>query len=156
MSKYDLHIRKWAVSLLVFSLRSKTVMALVQVLCVGFYGVKSRFDTYRKECETKLSFNAQVFSIERALNYYLNEYLTERILVTDDVAVSAPLLVYPRESNKPAVTRFFVKARAYWDFRPFTVVLPADLEGNTDVVNRVVALVDRYKFLGTKYIIKYE
>lgn len=156
MFKYRLNIRKLAFSLLLFPLRSNTVKALVQVLCVAFYGVKARFTTYKAECDTAMSFNSQVVYIEAALNYYLSEYLSSRITVTDTSVFSTPILVLPREDEKPQVTTFYIKARAYWGFRPFTVTVPADLQGNVNIINRINALTTKYKFLGTKYIIVYE
>lgn len=156
MSKYTLNINKLAFSLLLFPLRSNTVKAFIQVLCTAFYGVKARFTGYKADCDKALSFNSQVVYVEAALNYYLSEYLSSRITVTDNAAVTKPISVYPREEQKPVITTFYVKPRANWGFRPFTVTVPSDLQGNINIINRVNAIVQRYKFLGTKYIIVYE
>ncbi len=156
MAKYDLNIKKLAFSLLMFPLRSNTVKALIQVLCVAFYGVKARFNSYKNTCDTALSFNSQVVYIEAALNHYLAEHLSSRITVTDDVATAEPIVVRVREEQKPVVTMFLIKARAYWGFRPFVVSVPIALEDNVDVMNRIHAIVQRYKFLGVKYVIKFK
>lgn len=156
MSKYDLTIKKLAFSLLMFPLRSNTLKALIQVLCAAFYGVKARFTGYKADCDMALSFNSQVVYIEAALNYYLAEYLSARITVADNATVAEPIIVQARAEQKPVITTFFIKARAYWGFRPFVVTVPADLQGNVNIINRIHAIVQKYKFLGTKYIITYE
>ena len=127
MAKYDLNIKKLAFSLLMFPLRSNTVKALIQVLCVAFYGVKARFNSYKNTCDTALSFNSQVVYIEAALNHYLAEHLSSRITVTDDVATAEPIVVQQRRA-KPVVTMFLIKARAYWGLGPFVVSVPIALE----------------------------
>ena len=156
MSKYDLNINKLAFSLLPFPLRSETVKVFTQAFVSAFYGVKCRFDTYRRECDIALSFTSQVFSIEDALNYYLADYLSAPAKVTDDNENIEPVLSYPELEQKPIITDFLVYPEARWGYYPFTVTVPADLQTNTEILNRIKAIVDRYKMLGTKYIIEYE
>lgn len=156
MSKYDLNIKKLALSLLPFSLRSETVKALIQAFIFPFFGIKCRFDTYRRETDKALSFTCQVFSIEAALNYYLSDYLSTPATVNDDNENIEAVLVYPELEEKPVITDFVVYPEALWGYYPFTVTLPADLQGNIEIINRVKAIVNKYKMLGTKYIIEYE
>ena len=156
MSKYDFNINKLAFSLLSFPLRSETVKAFIQAFVSIYYGIKCRFETYRRKCDVALSFTSQVFSIEAALNYYLADYLSAPAKVSDDNENIEPVIAYPELEEKPIITDFLVFPEARWGYYPFVVTVPSDLQGNTEMLNRVKAIVNKYKMLGTKYIIEYE
>lgn len=137
-----------------------TVLAWAEVLCRPFRGLHHRFMQYREEKLWALLYNAQTVRLEAMLNDYFRDELAEyaperRILVEDGTAVPS-LLVYPEAEHLPVmVGMVMVTSSALWGAVPFLVRIPAELEGNQDILDRTERLVGRYKLLGTKHTIEY-
>jgi len=159
MGAYDVNFKKFVGGWLPGVLRG-SVLEWVSVLIQPFQSLHARFMAYRKEKLRALEYNATTVRMEAMLNYYLHDELAvnangARILVRDGNAVM-PLLVYPMEEHLPVVVGMQpIYPSALWGAVPFVVKIPAVLEGDQDVWNRVDRLVRRYKLLGTKHTIEY-
>lgn len=137
-----------------------TVRAWTEVLCRPFKALHHRFMQYREEKLWALQYNAQTVRLEAMLNEYFRDILAvnapgKRILVEDGTAVPE-LLVYPEAEHLPVmVGMVMVTSSALWGAVPFLVRIPAELEGDREVLDRTERLVGRYKLLGTKHTIEY-
>ena len=136
------------------------VLEWVLVLIQPFQSLHARFMVFRKEKLRALAYDATMVRMEAMLNDYLHDELAmnaggARILVRDGDAV-LPLLVYPMNEHLPVMVGMqLIYSSALWGAVPFVVKIPAALEGDRDVWNRVDRLVQRYKLLGTKHTIEY-
>lgn len=159
MSEYDVDFRKFAGGWMPGALRG-AVLEWVLVLLQPFRSLHARFMAYREEKLRALQYDATVVRMEAMLNYYLRDELAEyagggRIIVEDGDAV-LPLLVYPETEHLPVMVGMqLIYSYSVWGAVPFVVKIPAALEGNRDVWNRVDRLVRRYKLFGTKHTIVY-
>lgn len=159
MGIYDVNFRKFAGGWLPGALRG-AVLEWVMVLIQPFRSLHARFMAYREEKLVALRYDATTVRMEAMLNYYLRDELAvfapnERIIVEDGTAVQ-PCVVYPEAEHLPVMVGMVtITSCSVWGAVPFVVKIPAALEGNRDVWNRVDRLVRRYKLLGTKHMIEY-
>lgn len=159
MGEYDVDMKKFAGGWLPGALRG-AVLEWVLVLIQPFRSLHARFMAFRKEKLRALAYDATMVRMEAMLNDYLHDELAvnangARILVRDGNAVN-PMLVYPMEEHLPVMVGMqLIYPSALWGAVPFVVKIPAALEGDRDVWNRVDRLVKRYKLLGTKHTIEY-
>lgn len=159
MGIYDVNFRKFAGGLLPGVLRG-TVLYWVLVLIQPFKSLHHRFMQYREDKLRALRYDATTVRLEAMLNDYLHNELAVlanggRILVEDGAAVQQ-CMVYPEAEHLPVmVGTVNITDSSLWGAVPFVVKIPAALQGNQDVWNRVDRLVRRYKLLGTKHTIEY-
>ena len=159
MSEYDADIRKFASGWLPGTLRG-TVREWALVLIQPFRSLHHRFMQYREEKLRALQYDATTVRLEAMLNDYLHDELAVlanggRILVEDGAAVQQ-CIVYPEAERLPVMVGMqMIHSCTAWGAVPFVVKIPAALQGNRDVWNRVDRLVRRYKLLGTKHTIEY-
>ena len=159
MSEYDGDMKKFAGGWLPGALRG-TVRVLALVLTQPFRSLHHRFTQYRREKLRALRYDATTVRLEAMLNYYLHDELAVlanggRILVEDGAAV-LPCVVYSYLERLPVMVGMqMIHSCTAWGAMPFVVKIPAALQGNQDVKNRVDRLVRRYKLLGTRHTIEY-
>lgn len=159
MGMYDVDFGKFVGGWLPGALRG-TVREWALVLIQPFKSLHHRFTHYRKEKLRALRYDATTVRLEAMLNYYLHDELAvlvdgRRILVEDGAAVQQ-CVVYPEAEHLPVMVGMqTIHSCTAWGAVPFVVKIPAALEGNNDVKNRVDGLVRRYKLLGTKHVIVY-
>lgn len=159
MGMYDVDFGKFVGGWLPGALRG-TVREWALVLIQPFRSLHHRFMQYREEKLRALQYNATTVRLEAMLNDYLHDELAalaggRRILVEDGAALR-PCLVYPEEERQPVMVGMqMIHSCTAWGAVPFVVKIPAALEGDNDVKNRVDRLVQRYKLLGTKHTIEY-
>ena len=159
MSEYDVDMKKFAGGWLPGALRG-TVREWALVLIQPFRSLHHRFMQYREEKLRALQYDATTVRLEAMLNYYLHDELAElanggRILVEDGAAVQQ-CIVYPEHEHLPVMVGMqIIHSCTAWGAAPFVVKIPAALQGNQDVKNRVDRLVRRYKLLGTRHTIEY-
>ena len=152
-------IRKFAGGWLPGALRG-TVREWALVLIQPFRSLHHRFMQYREEKLRALQYDATTVRLEAMLNDYLHDDLAVlanggRILVEDGAAVQQ-CIVYPEQEPLPVMVGMqMIHSCTAWGAVPFVVKIPAALQGNRDVWNRVDRLVRRYKLLGTKHTIEY-
>ena len=71
-------------------------------------------------------------------------------------AAVLPCVVYSYLERLPVMVGMqMIHSCTAWGAVPFVVKIPAALQGNQDVKNRVDRLVRRYKLLGTRHTIEY-
>lgn len=137
-----------------------TVREWALVLIQPFRSLHHRFTQYREEKLLALQYDATTVRLEAMLNDYLHDELAVlanggRILVEDGAAV-LPCLIYPEAEHLPVMVGMqIIHSYTAWGAVPFVVKIPAALQGNQDVWNRVDRLVRRYKLLGTRHTIEY-
>ena len=159
MDGYDVDFGKFIGGLLPQALRG-TVRVWVEVLCHPFKCLHHRFMQYRQEKLWALKYNAQTASLEAMLNDRFRDILAaraneRRIIVEDGDAVPA-LMVYPDNDWKPVMVGMVtVTSASLWGAVPFEVRIPVELRGDQSVLDRTERLVQRYKLLGTRYVIVY-
>ena len=159
MSIYDVNFRRFAGGWLPGALRG-AVLEWVMVLIQPFRSLHARFMAYREEKLLALRYDTTTVRLEAMLNYYLRDELAVlanggRILVEDGAAVQQ-CIVYPEAEYLPVMVGMqMIHSCTAWGATPFVVKIPAALQGNRDVKNRVDRLVRRYKLLGTKHTIEY-
>lgn len=159
MGIYDVNFRKFAGGLLPGVLRG-TVLDWVLVLIQPFKSLHHRFMQYHEDKLRALRYDATTVRLEAMLNDYLHNELAVlanggRILVEDGAAVQQ-CIVYPEAEHLPVMVGMqIIHSYTAWGAVPFVVKIPAALQGNQDVWNRVDRLVRRYKLLGTKHTIEY-
>lgn len=159
MSFYDVSFGKFAGGWLPGALRG-TVREWALVLIQPFRSLHHRFTQYREEKLLALQYDATTVRLEAMLNDYLHDELAVlanggRILVEDGAAV-LPCLIYPEAEHLPVMVGMqIIHSYTAWGAVPFVVKIPAALQGNQDVWNRVDRLVRRYKLLGTRHTIEY-
>ncbi len=159
MGMYDVDFGKFVGGWLPGALRG-TVRVLALVLTQPFRSLHHRFTQYRREKLRALRYDATAVRLEAMLNDYLHDELAalaggRRILVEDGAAVR-PCLVYPEAERQPVMVGMqMIHSCTAWGAVPFVVKIPAALDGNKDVRNRVDRLVQRYKLLGTRHTIEY-
>ena len=159
MGLYDVSFGKFAGGWLPGALRG-TVREWALVLIQPFRSLHHRFMQYREEKMRALQYDATTVRLEAMLNDYLHDELAVlanggRILVEDGAAV-LPCLIYPEAEHLPVMVGMqIIHSHTAWGATPFVVKIPAALQGNRDVWNRVDRLVRRYKLLGTKHTIEY-
>ena len=149
MGIYDVNFRKFAGGLLPGVLRG-TVLDWVLVLIQPFKSLHHRFMQYREDKLRALRYDATTVRLEAMLNDYLHNELVE------DGAAVLPCVVYSELEHLPVMVGMqIIHSYTAWGAVPFVVKIPAVLQGNQDVWNRVDRLVRRYKLLGTKHTIEY-
>ncbi len=159
MGIYDVNFRRFAGGWLPGALRG-AVLEWVMVLIQPFRSLHARFLDYRREKLIALQYNATVVRMEAMLNYYLHDELAAyanngRIIVEDGASIQ-PLLVYLEAEHLPVMVGMqMVYPYAMCGAASFVVKIPAALQGDQDVWNRVDRLVQRYKLLGTQHTIEY-
>lgn len=159
MSEYDVNFRRFAGGWLPNALRG-AVREWAMVLAQPFRSLHARFTAFREEKLRALQYDATTVRMEAMLNNYLHDELAanaqrKRIIVEDGQAVQ-PCMVYPEAEHQPVwVGMVTITSCAAWGAVPFVVKIPAELQGNQDVWDRVDRLVRRYKLLGTKHTIEY-
>lgn len=159
MGLYDVNFGKFAGGWLPGPLRG-TVREWALVLIQPFGSLHHRFTQYRKEKLRALQYDATTVRLEAMLNDYLHDELAVlanggRILVEDGAAVQQ-CVVYPEAEHLPVMVGMqMIYPSSAWGAVPFVVKIPAALDGNKDVRNRVDRLVQRYKLLGTRHTIEY-
>lgn len=159
MGLYDVSFGKFAGGWLPRALRG-TVREWALVLIQPFKSLHHRFTQYRKEKLRALQYDATAVRLEAMLNDYLHDELAVlanngRILVEDGAAVQQ-CIVYPEHEHLPVMVGMqIIHSHTAWGAVPFVVKIPAALQGNQDVWNRVDRLVQRYKLLGTRHDIVY-
>lgn len=137
-----------------------TVREWALVLIQPFRSLHHRFTQYREEKLRALQYDATTVRLEAMLNDYLHDELAVlanggRILVEDGAAV-LPCVVYSELERLPVMVGMqIIHSHTAWGAVPFVVKIPAALQGNQDVKNRVDRLVRRYKLLGTRHTIEY-
>lgn len=137
-----------------------TVREWALVLIQPFRSLHHRFTQYREEKLRALQYDATTVRLEAMLNDYLHDELAVlanggRILVEDGAAV-LPCVVYSELEHLPVMAGMqIIHSYTAWGAVPFVVKIPAVLQGNQDVWNRVDRLVRRYKLLGTRHTIGY-
>lgn len=152
-------IRKFAGGWLPGALRG-TVREWALVLIQPFRSLHHRFMQYREDKLRALQYDATTVRLEAMLNDYLYDELAVlanggRILVEDGAAVQQ-CIVYPEQERLPVMVGMqMIHSCTAWGAAPFVVKIPAALQGNQDVKNRVDRLVRRYKLLGTRHTIEY-
>ena len=159
MSEYDMDFGKFTGGWLPQSLRG-TVREWALALTQPFRSLHHRFMQYREDKLRALQYDATTVRLEAMLNDYLHDELAAlagggRILVEDGAAVQQ-CMVYPESEHLPVTVGMqMIYPAAAWGAVPFVVKIPAALQGNRDVRNRVDRLVQRYKLLGTRHEIEY-
>ncbi len=159
MGLYDVNFVEFASGWLPGPLRG-TVREWALVLIQPFRSLHHRFTQYRKEKLRALQYDATTVRLEAMLNDYLHDELAVlanggRILVEDGAAV-LPCVVYSELEHLPVMVGMqIIHSYTAWGAVPFVVKIPAVLQGNQDVWNRVDRLVRRYKLLGTRHTIEY-
>ncbi len=159
MGLYDVNFVKFASGWLPGPLRG-TVREWALVLIQPFRSLHHRFTQYRKEKLRALQYDATTVRLEAMLNDYLHDELAVlanggRILVEDGAAV-LPCVVYSELEHLPVMVGMqIIHSYTAWGAVPFVVKIPAVLQGNQDVWNRVDRLVRRYKLLGMRHTIEY-
>ena len=159
MGLYDVNFVKFASGWLPGPLRG-TVREWALVLIQPLRSLHHRFTQYRKEKLRALQYDATTVRLEAMLNDYLHDELAVlanggRILVEDGAAV-LPCVVYSELERLPVMVGMqIIHSYTAWGAVPFVVKIPAVLQGNQDVWNRVDRLVRRYKLLGTRHTIEY-
>ena len=159
MSVYDVSFGKFAGGWLPGALRG-AVREWALVLIQPFKNLHHRFTQYREEKMRALQYDATTVRLEAMLNDYLHDELAvlangRRILVEDGAGV-LPCLIYPEAEHLPVMVGMqIIHSYTAWGAAPFVVKIPAALQGNQDVKNRVDRLVRRYKLLGTRHTIEY-
>ena len=154
-----MNFRRFAGGWLPGALRG-AVLEWVMVLIQPFRSLHARFMAYREEKLLALRYDTTTVRLEAMLNYYLRDELAVlanggRILVEDGAAVQQ-CIVYPEAEYLPVMVGMqMIHSCTAWGATPFVVKIPAALQGNRDVKNRVDRLVRRYKLLGTKHTIEY-
>lgn len=137
-----------------------TVREWALVLIQPFRSLHHRFMQYRVEKLRALQYDATTVRLEAMLNDYLHDELAVlanggRILVEDGAAV-LPCVVYSYLERLPVMVGMqIIHSHTACGAVPFVVKIPAALQGNQDVKNRVDRLVRRYKLLGTRHTIEY-
>ena len=159
MGLYDVNFGKFAGGWLPGALRG-TVREWALVLIHPFRSLHHRFTQFREEKLRALRYDATAVRLEAMLNDYLHDVLAaladgRRILVEDGAAVQQ-CVVYPEAEHLPVMVGMqMIYPSSAWGAVPFVVKIPAALDGNKDVRNRVDRLVQRYKLLGTRHTIEY-
>lgn len=159
MGMYDVDFGKFVGGWLPGALRG-TVREWALVLIQPFRSLHHRFTQYREEKLRALQYDATTVRLEAMLNDYLHDELAVlanggRILVEDGAAV-LPCVVYSYLERLPVMVGMqIIHSHTAWGAVPFVVKIPAALQGNQDVKNRVDRLVRRYKLLGTRHTIEY-
>lgn len=159
MGMYDVDFGKFAGGWLPGALRG-TVREWALVLIQPFRSLHHRFTQYREEKLRALQYDATTVRLEAMLNDYLHDELAVlanggRILVEDGAAV-LPCVVYSYLERLPVMVGMqIIHSHTACGAVPFVVKIPAALQGNQDVKNRVDRLVRRYKLLGTRHTIEY-
>lgn len=137
-----------------------TVRAWTETLCQPFKSLHHRFMQYRQEKLWVLKYNAQTVSLEAMLNDRFRDILAaranERRIIVEDGDAVPDLMVFPNNDWKPVMVGMVtVTSSSLWGAVPFEVRIPVELHGDQSVLDRTERLVQRYKLLGTRYVIVY-
>ena len=137
-----------------------TVRVWVEVLCHPFKCLHHRFMQYRQEKLWALKYNAQTVSLEAMLNNRFRDILAaranEKRIVVEDGGEVQDLMVFQNNDWKPVMVGMVtVTSSTLWGVVPFEVRIPVELQGDQSVLDRTERLVQRYKLLGTRYVIVY-
>ena len=137
-----------------------TVQAWAEVLCQPFKSLHHRFMQYRDDKLRALKYNAQTVSLEAMLNYRFRDILAaranEKRIVVEDGGEVQDLMVFQNNDWKPVMVGMVtVTSASLWGAVPFEVRIPVELRGDQSVLDRTERLVQRYKLLGTRYVIVY-
>lgn len=156
---YNVNFKRLAHGLLPHSLRG-TLRHLVEVMTVPFSMMHHRFMEYRSSVLSSLSYDGSVTGIERMLNDYFRDVLNVRAeglrIIVADGNKEDGIVVYPEDEHLPVILGCVkVLPVSQWGCTPFVVNIPAALEGDKDIYDKVNRLVEIYKMTGTKHKIQY-
>lgn len=152
---FAVDFKKVIVNFLPMCFRRKRVFALIQVITSGLHTVYWTFLSKRNEDNIELDITPQVFSLRKTLNDYFDA--GNRSIRIEDPDLSERAYIFTEGENQP----LFLGERAIYtgdEIRSetgFVVIVPEALN-NTAERARLMAMINKYKLAGTKYIIKYE
>jgi len=149
---YNVDMKRLVQLLLPTMLRRDSNSTLLNAAIKPLELLHEDFQTFRSDVNNKMSYNSQVFSIQKMLNdRFDNDERRIRIAQTD---VRQPLMLYKREEKKPVVLgrktiyrRDMIKSNI-----SFTVTLPSSLQ---TFENRIKSNVDFHKLTTTNYTLNY-
>ena len=159
MDGYDVDFGKFIGGLMPQALRG-TVRVWAEVLCQPFKSLHHRFMQYRDDKLRALKYNAQTVSLEAMLNNRFRDILAardnEKRIIVEDGDEVPDLMVFQNDDWKPVMVGMVtVTSSTLWGAVPFEVKIPVELQGDQSVLDRTERLVQRYKLLGTRYVIVY-
>ena len=164
MSKYFVNFGNLVEELLPQSLRSQSgfaVKTLVMELLGNLQKLYRQLADKRERQQQLLEYNCQYPLLQKLLNEELDTNGGRRIRVGDTTGDLRTLLVYPNGTayrqlvvDDPEGNMVVTFPHRLWKYLGFTVWVPADWEDEGDNMKRLKGLVEMYKPLGTKYIIK--
>jgi hypothetical protein len=149
---YNVDFKILAQLLLLTMLRRDSNNSLLNATIKPLELLHENFQAFRSDVTNKMSYNSQVFSIQKMLNdRFDNDSRRIRIAQTN---VREPLMLYRREEEKPVVLgrKILYRRDVVGDSRSFTITLPAALQTNE---NRIRSNVDFYKLTTTNYTLNY-
>ena len=153
---YNFNLKRF-ISLLLPIILRKNIIDFLAVLLNGVKNIHLQFLVFRSQRLTDLSYNSQVFSLEKLLNDLYDNSL-RRIKIYDG-NYAEPIISYPQADEIALVTTFVVFPAINYIYSGFVVQLPASfnpyLYGNMDRINKIEKKVNTYKFVGTKHKIIY-
>ncbi len=157
--RYNVNFKHLVAGLLPYVLRGN-VIELAYVLTHPFRVLHHRFCSHRAEKLYQLRYNCCVGSLQRMLNDYFADAIAivangSRILVDDREAVEETYVFPEAEHNPVMVGCVDIFPMQSWGYRPFVVRVPQVFEGDSDMLHRIIRLVNEYKLTGTSYTVEY-
>lgn len=158
---YNVNIKKFARSLLSFSMRGN-VVRIVDVLTQPFRVLHFRLMDFRSKTSWKLEYNACVGKVQAMLNDRFADIvallaLGHSIQVEDGIAVSETIVFKKSDTvnGHIVVGSVVVTSHTQWGAVPFNVKIPIELQNNSSVCDSIERMVQKHKFAGTQYTITY-
>ena len=149
---YNVDFKILAQLLLPTMLRRDSNSTLLNAMIKPLELLHEDFQTFQNETTNKMSYNSQVFSIQKMLNdRFDNDERRIRIAQTD---VRQPLMLYKREEEKPVILgRKTIYRRDAVEYdNSFTITLPEMLRV---FESRVKNSIDFYKLTTMQYKLNY-
>jgi hypothetical protein len=146
-------------------LLTASILAVLKSILEPIKTLVSKINTFRDDTTGKLSFNGQVCSLERLLNLKFPDPAGDRIFITD--AANIPMLVaYPYQdanhliivtseanfSNYPVIA--YCRDQIGDNSNKFIINIPDSNEAINNET-QLIALVNRYRFAGKSFILRY-
>lgn len=149
---YNFNLKRFVSLLLPIILRTNIIDFLAVLLSV-VKNIHLQFLNFRSLRLNDLSYNSQVFSLEKLLNNLYDRDLRRIKIYDGDYA--EPAISYPQADEVALVTPFVIFPAVNYVYNGFVVELPLAFVFNQDLINKITKKVNTYKFVNTSYKIKY-
>ena len=149
---YNVDMKRLVQLLLPTMLRRDSNSTLLNAAIKPLELLHEDFQTFRSDVNNKMSYNSQVFSIQKMLNDRFDN--DERRIRIAQTPVREFLTLHKREEKKPVVLgRKVIYRRDVIEYdNAFTVTLPIGLKVNE---NKIRSHIDYYKLATRQYKLKY-